>query len=235
MKSILDSYFALDKRIVFVAIASLSVFFAYYEKEVIMTEALALHSYGSLGKSELFMSNILRLFNEPFTFFDAFRVLLLKAAFIGFVALLLYIGIRVAKFSLSFWQIFGVVVFAELAFVMDDVLRILYFSFQDSYTYSDWKLFHTLSLHTLFSREQAIVNSTLSKLHIYELLYVFLLGYGLFYKSQHQENPQLAQASPTLGLRIASLSYGLVLLLYTLGFMLFVLLNMSQSACTNCS
>jgi hypothetical protein len=100
-----------------------------------MTEALALYSYGNLGKSELFMSNILKLFNEPFTFFHAFRVLLFKAAFIGFVALLLYAGTRVAKLSLSFWQIFGVVIFAELAFVIDEGLRILYFSFQDNYTY----------------------------------------------------------------------------------------------------
>jgi hypothetical protein len=142
---------------------------------------------------------------------------LLKTAIITSI---IYIAVFFSKAEVTFKAIFNKVIQAEFIFLLVPVFKILWFTlFQTSYKLEDIQNFFPLSAINITGYDglEPWYIYPLQTLNLFEVAYVFYLGFQL---------AKLTQSTPDQGLRMAVTSYVPALLLWVCCIM-FLTLNYS--------
>ncbi|WP_338228204.1 hypothetical protein [Algoriphagus taiwanensis] len=95
-------------------------------------------------------------------------------------AMLIYLGLYLAKYEISYKKVFGVVLISEFVFFIPLLIKIIWFSFHPV-SMEAVRLFSPLSLFSLFDPEslQEWLFYPLKVLNIFEVIYWILLAFLL--------------------------------------------------------
>ena len=114
---------------------------------------------------------------QKWIFLTSAVYLLLKFAL---TSLVIYMGFYLSGCDLALGKIFHVVVLSELIFFVPAIIKMLWFyKVHPAGTLMDWHLFYPLSAITLFKDVPADWYYPLQIINIFEVIYWFLLAYGL--------------------------------------------------------
>ena len=103
--------------------------------------------------------------------------LMIKLLLISFI---LYTALYLLEHPIHFEKIFGVVVDAEFIFLLPAAIKILWFHFYGNhFTLDQWHKFYPLSALSLLPSAPADMTYLLQTLNVFEVVYWFILGYGI--------------------------------------------------------
>ena len=97
------------------------------------------------------------------------------------VALVLYTALFLADHPIPFAKAFNIVILSEFIFLLSAVLKIIWFLYAyPNGTLSDWHKTYIFSVLSLTGRVSADWYYPLQTLNLFEMLYWFILAYGIF-------------------------------------------------------
>jgi len=131
-------------------------------------------------------------------------VLLLRVLY---TCICVFSGAFLENWSLKFSHIWRVALFADLIWLLPVLSKILYFGFQDNYTFGNLNSFYPYSLLALFEAEQLEpwMRYPMYTANLLEIAYIALLIYGIRLYAPERQGAVW---------RLVAISYGLGLLLW---------------------
>ncbi|MFT6855244.1 MAG: hypothetical protein ACJA0X_001218 [Cyclobacteriaceae bacterium] len=176
----LDQWFSLDTKAYFVIICAL-YFSSLMLKRVFIVDDIAafeiLSERGEMWVFDLFFG--LQYFIVPVFLIWKFTL----------TAFLLWIGCFLFGYKVYFNRLWKLVLIMELTFIVPEFLKILWLIFDASdSSYQDVVAFYPLSLINLFNHNTlaSAFHYPLKGLNIFEVLYWFLLSFGVYWLSDKQ-------------------------------------------------
>lgn len=171
----------LNKTLYFVFLCLLSIFITYAAKSLLISEDLYFRLFGDQLSYER-VAEIIAL-NEKWEWVSYAIIPLYYLAKIFLVAVCIYIGSLLFGIDISFTKIFHAALLAEGIFLIPGIFRLGWFLFvQQDYTLSDIQFFYPLSVLNFFDPDSLEVwwIYPLQLLNVFEVLYLFMLAYGLY-------------------------------------------------------
>lgn len=185
---------------VFSGICAVYLFSSYYLQQHVLTESVYYNSLSAMDEheiEEIFHSK------ESAGILGYFMVPVTTTVKMLFTSFCLYTGLLVMGNTTPFRKIFKIALFAEIAFVLATLVRLILLAFfMDVNNFNDISSFAPLSLYSLIGSAPAYLAYPLQTINVFEVLYVFLLAAGLqyFLKFEFKKMLLLVLASYGLGL-----------------------------------
>ena len=201
----MDTKFSINILHILLFFLSLYLLITAIYNEFILTNKLYLNSLAS--QLTIDQINNIIIFKEKFgwiTYIVNILVFLIK---INFTTFCLLIGLFFAGINISYKKILKVVLITEFIFIINTGIRLILIHYNDFSTLEEIQHFMPFSLYSLFSPKAVPewLTYPLSILNVAELLYWFLLAFGL---------NLLLKTSYLKSFKIVLTSYGTGLLLW---------------------
>lgn len=201
--------------LVFAGICLVYFFSSFYLQQFVLTDSVYYNSMPGLDEHEIEEAIHLK---ESAGIFAYVMVPVTTAIKILFAAFCVYTGLLLTGNSVQFKKIFRIALFAEFAFVIATLIRLIILAFfTDMDNFDQLRSFAPLSLYSLIGSAPAYLTYPLQTINLFEVLYVFLLAAGLQYFLQRPLKKMLL---------LAICSYGLGLIAWMV-FMGFISVNFS--------
>ncbi len=212
----MQQLFSLNKWAVFgfVCIVSMSLSFAM--RELVLTLDVYYNAFSEQITWERFEANFKK--QREWAWLGYVLVPLIFSIKFTLIASCLYTGAFLKNLGLTFRQLFGLVVVSELLFLLPTTLKVLWFVFvADNYTLENVVYFSPWALSgwvPITKETDRLVVYLLQVINLFEILYIFLLAFGL----QTLTNKSY---SSSLILTLKSYGLGLVLWITFVSFLIF--------------
>jgi hypothetical protein len=196
----------LDNRWNFLFISISALTFMYLAQEFMLTEDMYYQTLGeqmTMERIEEYMSQ-----QKKYQWVGYLFIPLVYLIKFSLISLCLITGTLLADIKISFKQVFGIVVFAEIVFLIPTAIRVVWFGFIDTdFTLAELSSFMPLSLANLFdvSKLEIWWVYPFQLANLFEVIYWLLLAYGLHLHTQREYERML---------RLVLSSYGSGLLLW---------------------
>lgn len=172
------SFFAADKKLLFILLCLASLLLLYIKIAFIENETAAFEFLQDRPQGTVLqLINAIKYFSIPFVYAWKFVV----------IAFVIWVGCFMFGYRVTYSQCFGVVIGAEFIFLIPEVLKIAWFmTVQTDPTYNDIRGFYPLSLMHFFDyntldRRWAY---PLRALNVFEIAYCFALVAGIHFYAQ---------------------------------------------------
>ena len=167
------SIFATDKKLLFVFLCVLTLFFLYIKKSFIENETAAFEFLQDRPEGMVLkLISAFEFISIPFVYLWKFTV----------IAFVIWVGCFMFGYRVTYTQCWGVVIGAEFIFLIPEILKILYFfTIKTDPSYSEVRAFYPFSLIQFFDY-YAIEKKwayPLRALNIFEIIYWFALVNGI--------------------------------------------------------
>lgn len=201
----MQQLFSLNKWFVFGFICILIITFSIITQEIILTEDLYYDVFSEQLTWERFEANFKK--QKEWAWVGYLLVPFMFGLKFTLITTCLYIGVFLKNLGLTFRQLFGVVVVSEVLFLMPTAIKVLWFVFvADGYTlenvvyFSPWALSGWVSITKETDR---ILVYLLQVINLFEILYIFLLAFGLQTLTKQSYSSSLALTFKSYGLGLA--------------------------------
>jgi hypothetical protein len=172
------SFFAADKRLLFVLLCLSTLLLLYVKIAFIENETAAFEFLQDRPEGfVLRLLNAIKFLSVPFVYLWKFTV----------IAFVVWIGCFMFGYRVTYTQCWGVVIGAEYIFLIPEILKILWFMFvQSDPTLNDISAFYPLSLMHFFDYYNMDKRWAypLRALNLFEVAYWFLLVEGIQHYAQ---------------------------------------------------
>jgi hypothetical protein len=199
----------MKKIFVFSSISILvSMLMTLYYKSDILTEKEFFNHYSSQLSYEQIQK--MMSFRKEYEWLGYILTPIFYFIKISLISLCLYTGILLANIkNLSLAKIFSAVVLADILFLIPQLIKIVWFTFQPNYTLEDLQYFMPISLLNIFNPKEIEpwLVYPLQSINVWEVAFWFALAFEL--KAYFEED--------------FTKSFGIVLASYGSGFMIWIL------------
>lgn len=204
------SFFAADKKLLFVLLCVSSLLLLYIKIYFIEYETAAFEFLQDRPEGMVLRAlSMLKFLSIPFVYLWKFTV----------IAFVIWVGCFMFGYRVTYAQCWSVVLGAEFIFMIPEILKITWFiTVETDPTYNDISAFYPLSLMHFFDYETIDRKWAypLRALNLFEVVYWFLLVEGIYYYAR-----QYGQRGKGYMWVIVACSYVLLFLLW-LGFYVIV-------------
>jgi hypothetical protein len=164
---------------IFSGICLVYLFSTYYLQQHVLTEAVYYNSLSALDEHEI--EEIYHT-KERAGILGYMMVPVTTTVKILFASFCIYTGLLLTGNSTEFRKIFRIALFAEFAFVVATLVRLIALAFfTDMENFDQLRSFAPLSLYSLIGSAPAYLIYPLQTINVFEVLYCFLLAAGLLY------------------------------------------------------
>lgn len=172
-------FYDINGWLIFSGICLVYFFSSYYLQQHVLTESLYYNSYAAMDEHEI--EEMIHA-KERAGFFGYLMVPITTAIKILFASFCIYTGLLLTGSTTAYKTLFRVALFAELAFVLSTMVRLVMLSFfTELQTFDDIRSFAPFSLYSLISNAPGYLAYPLQTINLFEVLYCFLLATGLQY------------------------------------------------------
>lgn len=172
------SFFAADKRLLFVLLCLLTLLLLYVKITMIENETAAFEFLQDRPEGMILKAvSTAKYFSIPLVYLWKFTV----------IAFVIWIGCFMFGYRVTYSQSWGVVLTAEYIFLIPEILKILWFMFIDTDpSYNDIGAFYPLSLINFVDFEMLDKRwgYPLRALNVFEVIYWFLLVEGIHHHAK---------------------------------------------------
>ena len=167
------SFFAADKRLLFVLLCLITLLLLYVKISLIENETAAFEFLQDRPEGTILKAiNAIKFLSIPLVYLWKFTV----------IAFVIWIGCFMFGYRVTYTQCWGVVIGAEYIFLLPEILKIIWFIVVDTDpTYNDISGFYPLSLIHFVDFEALDKRWAypLRALNVFEIIYWFLLVQGI--------------------------------------------------------
>ena len=171
--------FDINGWLIFSGICAVYLFSSYYLQQHVLTEALYYNSLPAVDEHQV--EEMIHL-KERSGIIGYLAVPVTTAVKILFASFCIYTGLLLTGGNIEFKKIFRVALFAELAFVLATLVRLVMLAFfTDLDNFDQLRAFAPLSLYSLVGSAPNYSQYPLQTINLFEVLYIFLLAAGMQY------------------------------------------------------
>ena len=165
------SFFAADKRLLFVLLCLITLLLLYVKISLIENETAAFEFLQDRPEGTILKAiNAIKFLSIPLVYLWKFTV----------IAFVIWIGCFMFGYRVTYTQCWGVVIGAEYIFLLPEILKIIWFIVVDTDpTYNDISGFYPLSLIHFVEALDKRWAYPLRALNVFEIIYWFLLVQGI--------------------------------------------------------
>lgn len=218
MYAIKEFCVAVDKRLYFIFLCSISLLLTFIFKELVIGDEVYYATFGQQLTTERI--NQFLAIQHKWEWVTYAAIPLLYLIKLSAVAFCLNVGCIMINYDLNFKRLFQISLIAETVFVVPAFIKIIWFwNAQQNYTLQDLMNFSPLSLLNFYSPDSVRqwLIYPLQVLNVFEIIYWLILAYGL----------KLVLQKPFLKtVKLVLSSYGTGLVMW-ITFIIFLQLNYS--------
>ena len=198
--ALLISYGGLNKVLYFIFLCLTSIAIDYASRTLLISDDLYFRFFGDQLTYER-ITEIIYLQNK-WEWVSYVLVPLYYLIKIFLVGLCVYIGVVITGIDISFNKIFQIALLAEVIFLIPNIIKLCWFAFiQTQYTLSNIQFFFPFSLLSFFQPDaiDLWLIYPLQLMNIFEIVYLFMLAYGLFIVTKRSYVKMLGLTAYTYG------------------------------------
>src|SRR5688572_19518877 len=175
------SFFAADKRLLFILLCLVTLLLLYLKISLIENETAAFEFLQDRPEGMVLrLISTIKFLSIPLVYLWKFTV----------IAFVIWVGCFMYGYRVTYWQCWGVVIGAEFIFLVPEILKILWFMVIDTDpNYDDIRAFYPLSLIHFFDYEALDKRWAypLRALNVFEVIYWFLLAEGIHHYARKRK------------------------------------------------
>jgi len=173
-------FVSFDKRLYFIGLCLINMLALFINNEFVLTDQVYYQTYGEWVAMERIERYVQLL--EQYRWVGYAMAPLVLIIKISFVSVCVNVGTLFADYAIGFKKIFKIALIAEVIFVFNNVMRVLWLAFfTDVNVMYDVQYFYPLSLLSLFDPTtlESWFIYPMATLNLSEFLYFLVLAYGL--------------------------------------------------------